>query len=421
VKVSFAEALRFWVRLGFISFGGPAGQIAIMHRELVDRKQWISESRFLHALSYCMLLPGPEAQQLATYIGWLLHRGAGGLAAGAFFVIPSIFILLGLSFIYTAHGQLGPVAGVLSGLKPVVVALVFLAVLSIGKRAVRQPASLLIAAAAFIAIYFFHLPFPFIVLAAAACGLLRAGGARKWKDPLAPAEPLPEGEAPSRARTARIVAVALALWALPFAALLFWRGAGSLYATLYRFFTQAAFLTFGGAYAVLAYVTQEAVDSYGWLTRVQAVDGLALAETTPGPLIMVLQFVGFLAGWNHPEALSRLGSATLAALLTTYATFLPSFIFIFLGAPHIERLRQNRRLVGALEAVTAAVVGVILNLGLLFGFTVLWPGGPSQGVDLFAAALCGAAGLALHILRIELLWVILGGGLLGLGKVLLFG
>ncbi|MBD0326388.1 MAG: chromate transporter, partial [Pyrinomonadaceae bacterium] len=311
-SVSFGEAFRFWAKLGFISFGGPAGQIAIMHRELVERRRWLSEERFLHALNYCMLLPGPEAQQLAIYIGWLMHRTWGGIVAGAFFVIPSMFILLILSYIYAAYGNVAAVAGVLAGFKPIVVAIVVEAVLKIGRRAVKSRAHLLIASAAFIAIYFVHVPFPLIVLAAGVAGLAirslgneKAGGTKPAHDsrlqnsvssspPVSSSTshtiidddaPPPSHTRPSRQRTFRLLFVGLLLWAVPFAALIGWRGWGSLHVQEYRFFTQAAFITFGGAYAVLAYVTQAAVGSYGWLTQTQAVDGLALAETTPGPLI----------------------------------------------------------------------------------------------------------------------------------------
>jgi chromate transporter len=450
-RVSFGEAFRFWVKLGFISFGGPAGQIAIMHRELVERRRWLSEERFLHALNYCMLLPGPEAQQLAIYIGWLMHRTWGGIVAGAFFVIPSIFILLALSYVYAKYGQLTSVAGVVNGFKPVVVAIVVEALLKIGGRAIKRRIHLLIAVAAFCAIFFLHVPFPVIVLAAGLCGL---AGARFRPDVFAspetkaapPVQPLANKETrdetvhravsddspspasfviaddapppahtlPSHARTLRILLTGVVLWAAPFAAIIWWRGWGSLHAEEYRFFTQAALVTFGGAYAVLAYVTQAAVGSYNWLTHAQAVDGLALAETTPGPLIMVLQFVGFMAGWNHPpDGLSQTTSAIAGALITTYATFLPCFLFIFLGAPYIEILRGNKNLTGALSGITAAVVGVILNLALVFGAAVIWPDGFSSGTNWFAAIVSVAAFVALYRLRLDVLWVVLAGGALG--------
>jgi len=445
-SVSFAEAFRFWVKLGFISFGGPAGQIAIMHRELVERRRWLSEERFLHALNYCMLLPGPEAQQLAIYIGWLLHRVPGGVIAGAFFVIPSIFILLALSYIYAAYGNVPAVAGALAGFKPVVVAIVVEAVLKIGRRALSARAHYLIAAAAFIAIYFFHTPFPFIVLAAGLLGLI---GARLWPVVFANAPmtamagnnrsnaegqtgnqapividnhaPPPAHTLPSRGRAVRTILVGVAMWALPFAALVAFRGWSSLHAQEYLFFTQAALITFGGAYAVLAYVTQAAVGAYGWLSPSQAVDGLALAETTPGPLIMVLQFIGFMAGWNHTEGLTPTLSGVMGALVTTYATFLPCFFFIFLGAPYIEVLRGNKDLTGALTGITAAVVGVILNLALVFGAAVIWPHGLSGGTNWFAVIMSGAVFVALYRFKADVLWVVLVGGLIGLARALLSG
>jgi chromate transporter len=436
--VPFAEAFRFWVKLGFISFGGPAGQIAIMHRELVDRRRWISEERFLHALNYCMLLPGPEAQQLAIYIGWLMHRVAGGIVAGAFFVIPSIFILLALSYIYAAYGQVAAVAGALDGFKPVVVAIVVEAVMKIGSRALKRRIHYVIAAVAFLAIYVLHVPFPLIVLLAALLGLV---GAQLWPAALhaAPASgatppatssaahaiddhaPPPPHTLPSASRFARTLAVGAALWLLPFLLLIVWRGWSSLHAHEYRFFTLAAFVTFGGAYSVLAYVTQVATTSLGWLTQSQAVDGLALAETTPGPLIMVLQFVGFIAGWNNPEGLSPTASAVVGALVTTYATFLPCFLFIFLGAPYIEVIRGNRHLTSALSGVTAAVVGVVLNLALVFGAAVIWPHGLAGGTEWFAVLMSAAAVVLLYRYHADVLWVVLGGGAVGLMTRLLFG
>ncbi len=422
-RVSFAEAFRFWVKLGFISFGGPAGQIATMHRELVERRRWVSEARFLHALNYCMLLPGPEAQQLAVYIGWLLHRVPGGLVAGAFFVLPSIFILLALSYVYAAYGNVAAVAGALASCKPVVVAIVVEAVLKIGKRALKRRVHYALAAAAFVGIYFLHVQFPLIVLAAGVCGLALA---RFWpndssKDETTVTDDAPAHTRPSRTRAWKTLATGVALWAIPFVALVAWRGWASLHAQEYRFFTQAALVTFGGAYAVLAYVTQAAVANYGWLTQAQAVDGLALAETTPGPLIMVLQFVGFMAAWNHPEGLSPAFSGVIGALVTTWTTFLPSFLFIFLGAPYIESLRGNRQLTGALSGITAAVVGVVLNLALVFGAAVIWPRGWAGSADWFAAALSVAAFFALYRLKADVLWVVIGGGLLGLGGALLKG
>jgi chromate transporter len=431
--VAFREAFAYWVRLGFISFGGPAGQIAIMQRDLVDRRKWISQERFLHALSYCMLLPGPEAQQLAIYIGWLLNGTRGGIAAGALFVLPSVFILWGLSTIYTAYGNLAGVAGAFAGLKPAVVALVIVALIKIAARALRPRGLVAIAAAAFVGIFLLHVPFPWIVLGAGILGFL-AG--RIWprpfagahKDPIGALGPDPasrqsrqriEKARGSWTRFARIAAAGLLLWAAPFVALGVWRGWSSLHILQYRFFTQAAFVTFGGAYAVLAYVMQAAVQSYHWITQTQAIDGLGLAETTPGPLIMVLQFVGFLSGWNHPEGMSRLGSATLGALVTTYVTFLPCFLYIFLGAPYVESLRGNRSLTAALSGITAAVVGVILNLAVVFGAAVLLPGGWEHAPDGFALALTAGAFVALFFLKLDAIWVVLAGGAVGLLRTLL--
>ena len=436
--VPFREAFRFWVKLGFISFGGPAGQIAIMHRELVDRRRWISEERFLHALNYCMLLPGPEAQQLAIYIGWLMHRTIGGIVAGAFFVIPSVFILLALSYIYAAYGEVAAVAGILDGFKPVVVAIVVEAVMKIGGRALKRRVHYAIAAAAFLAIYVLHVPFPLIVLLAALFGLLGAqlapqvfgapsgvatatAGARAPATAIDDEAPPPPHTLPSASRFVRTLAIGLALWLIPFLLLIAWRGWSSLHAHEYRFFTLAAFVTFGGAYSVLAYVTQVATTSLGWLTRAQAVDGLALAETTPGPLIMVLQFVGFIAGWNNPEGMTPLASAVLGALVTTYATFLPCFLFIFLGAPYIEVIRGNPHLTSALSGVTAAVVGVVLNLALVFGAAVIWPEGAGGGIRWAAVGLSVAAFVFLYRYKVDVLWVVLGGGLIGLVSRLLFG
>ena len=443
-RVSFGEAFRFWVKLGFISFGGPAGQIALMHRELVERRRWLSEERFLHALNYCMLLPGPEAQQLAIYIGWLMHRTWGGIVAGAFFVIPSIFILLALTYVYAAYGNVTAVVGVLAGFKPVVVAIVVEAVLKIGGRALKRWAHVALAAAAFVSIYFLHVPFPLIVLTAAAVGLagvrfapkVFAAAPPKTKEAdrktegegdAADALPLvidddappPSHTLPNKGRTLKILVAGFTLWILPLLALVAWRGWGSLHAQEYRFFTQAALVTFGGAYAVLAYVTQAAAGTFGWMSKAQAVDGLALAETTPGPLIMVLQFVGFMAAWNHPQGMSPAASAVVGALVTTYVTFLPCFMFIFLGAPYIEKLRGNKNLTGALTGVTAAVVGVVLNLALVFGAAVIWPRGLAGGTDFFALVLSAAAFVSLYRFKADVLWVVLAGGALGLAWTLL--
>ena len=443
--VPFAEAFRFWLKLGFISFGGPAGQIAIMHRELVDKRRWLSDERFLHALNYCMLLPGPEAQQLAIYIGWLMHRTWGGIVAGAFFVIPSIFILLGLSYVYAAYGHVPAVAGVLAGFKPIVIAIVVEAVVKIGSRALKGSAHLAIAILAFVSIYFLHIPFPLIVVVAAVTGLV--GGrllpslfvrSRKVKevdkktagdDGFADELPLvidddappPVHTLPNRKRTVAVLAAGIALWILPFVALGYWRGFESLHVEEYTFFTQAALVTFGGAYAVLAYVTQAlTMPPYDWLTPAQAVDGLALAETTPGPLIMVLQFIGFISAWSNPGGMNATMSAVLGALVTTYVTFLPCFLFIFLGAPYIEVLRGNKSLNGALSGVTAAIVGVVLNLALVFGAAVIFPNGFEGSIDWFSAALTAAAFVAFYKLKADVLVVVLIGGAIGFSRASLF-
>ncbi len=443
-NVSFSEALRFWVKLGFINFGGPAGQIAIMHRELVEGRRWISEERFLHALNYCMLLPGPEAQQLAIYIGWLLHRAWGGIVAGAFFVIPSIFVLLALSYVYAAHGNVPAVAGVLSGFKPVVVAIVIEAVLRVGRKAVKGYVHLAIAAASFVSIYFLSIPFPVIVLAAATIGLLGARylpkvfasqptvkeadrkteGERALRDELALViddDGLPAPHTlPSKLRIVKILSIGFVLWILPFGTLLLWRGTGSLHAQEYLFFSQAALVTFGGAYAVLAYVTQAAAGAFGWITKTQAVDGLALAETTPGPLIMVLQFCRVHGSVEQPTRYEPNGERCYRGTDTTYVTFLPSFLFIFSGAPYIEVLRGNKNLTGALSGVTSAVVGVILNLALVFGVAVIFPAGSVSNPDWFAAVMSLVSFVALYKFKAEVLWVVVAGGLIGLLKTLSF-
>ncbi len=382
---SFAEAFRFWIKLGFISFGGPTGQIAIMQTELVEKKKWISQSRFLHALNYCMLLPGPEAQQLAIYIGWLLHKTWGGIVAGSFFVIPSIFVLWALSYIYAAFGNIPSIAAIFYGLKPAVMAIVAVAVIRIGRKALRNEIMWTLAALAFAAIFFFHIPFPVIILSAGVIGLM---GGRFWKEKfdvvgshngpidesvLGDAAESPEHARPSSPRAIKLILIWTALWFAPTVAVGLWRGWQS---TLFQeglFFSKAAVVTFGGAYAVLPYVAQQALFHFGWLKPGQMMDGLGLAETTPGPLIMVLQFVGFIGAWQHPEGLSPLLAGTLGALITTWATFTPSFLWIFIGGPHIEQLRGNVKLTAALSAITAAVVGVVMNLAMWFAINALCP------------------------------------------------
>jgi chromate transporter len=416
---SFREALRFWLKLGFISFGGPSGQIAIMHAELVEKKKWISNARFLHALNFCMFLPGPEAQQLAIYIGWLLHKTRGGIVAGALFVLPSIFILWALSYVYVAFGQVPWVVAIFYGLKPAVLAIVAAAVIRIGRKALRNAPMWMIAGTAFVAIYFFRVPFPWIVLSAALLGL--AGGKMVPRyfvvadDDAAgsiSSDDIPLHVRPSVSRALKVCFISILLWWIPIAL------AGILLGTqhaIFRegiFFSKAALVTFGGAYAVLPYVSQQAVEHYHWLGPGQMLDGLGLAETTPGPLIMVLQFVGFLGAWNQPGNLPPLLAATLGALITTWATFVPCFLWIFLGAPYSEKLRDEKRLTAALSGVTAAVVGVILNLAVWFGIHVVVSRG--DRVDWFAVVLCAIAFAGMLRWKWNIVPVVLGSGFLGL-------
>lgn len=411
-EVPFGQAVRFWVKLGFISFGGPAGQIAIMHKELVEKRKWISEDKFLHALNFCMLLPGPEAQQLATYNGWRLHGIKGGIVAGAFFVLPSVFFLLALSYVYARWGNVGGVAAVLNGFKPVVVAIVVEAVLKIGKRSLQTKVHVLIAGLSFVALQFFGVPFPLIVISALIFGLIWS---RNEVSESEKAEP--ELVHTSRYRLLKIAITCGTLWVVPFILVVMIFGFDNVAAKLYLFFTQAAFVTFGGAYAVLAYVNQAAVAA-GWITSVQAVDGLALAETTPGPLIMVLQFIGFMTGWQNSGNYDPTMFAVICALLVTFVTFLPSFLFVFAGAPHIDKLHSNKRLSGSLAFVTASVVGVVLNLSLVFGATVVLQEGR---FDPFSASLAAAAFAALYFFKQDVLVVIAAGGIIGLIRYFLFG
>jgi chromate transporter len=418
--VGFAEAFRFWLKLGFISFGGPAGQIAIMHTELVERRRWISEKRFLHALNYCMLLPGPEAQQLATYIGWLMHRTWGGIVAGALFVLPSLFILIALSWIYVRFGDVPLVAGIFYGIKPAVTALVLHAAHRIGTRALKNRWMWGIAAASFIAIFAFDTPFPAIV---AAAGLIGHFGARRWPAVFAlgggpgsaaqgygPAliddhTPPPAHARFSRTHLARVLGVGLLLWAAAMAVLVLVQGWESTLAQMGWFFTKAALLTFGGAYAVLPYVYQGAVEQYQWLSGPQMIDGLALGETTPGPLIMVVAFVGFVGGWLKqvagPDAL--FAGAALAAAIVTFFTFLPSFVFILAGGPLVEATHGRLGFTAPLSAITAAVVGVIVNLALFFAWHVLWPRGFAGPFDAVSAVIAGAAAIALFRFKLGVL------------------
>ncbi|MEY4753031.1 MAG: hypothetical protein RJA44_706 [Pseudomonadota bacterium] len=428
---TFSQALLYWLRLGLISFGGPAGQIALMHEELVERRRWISEQRFLHALNYCMVLPGPEAQQLATYIGWLLHRTRGGLAAGALFVLPSLLLLIALSWIYAAWGQLPVVAGVLYGIKPAVTALVVAAAWRIGTRTLRNRWLWGIALAAFVAIFAAGLPFPLIVGVAGLIGLLggrlapqhfkAAGGHGRVGPSHGPAlidddTPPPVHARFSWSRFGRVLLIGLGLWAAALGALALLCGREAVLTQMGWFFTKAALLTFGGAYAVLPYVVQGAVEQFQWLTPAQMIDGLALGETTPGPLIMVVSFVGFMGGWSRalygPEAL--LAAGTVAACVVTFFTFLPSFVFIFLGAPFIESTHGNLKFTAPLTAITAAVVGVIVNLALFFALHVLWPRGLAGAFEPAAALIGTAAALALLRFKVGVIPVVLGSGLAGL-------
>lgn len=413
---TFREALRFWARLGCISFGGPAGQIAVMHRELVERKRWIDEKRFLHALNFCMLLPGPEATQLATYCGWLLHGVRGGLVAGILFVLPGALTLWGLSWIYVTHGALPEVAAVFHGLKAAVLAIVVAALLRVARRALTGPVAWGLAAAAFGALFFLRVPFPAVVFAALGFGWL-GGRLAPQAFGLKPGTETDPVEVPAAAEAGRarhggqVAVTGVALWFAPVLLAMAWPGGAGVLAQLGWFFSKAAVVTFGGAYAVLPYVGQQAVEHYHWLTPAQMLDGLAFAETTPGPLILVLQHVGFLAGWQQPGGLAPLLGATLGAGMTTWVTFVPTYLFILVGAPWVERVRGERRLAAALAAVTAAVVGVILNLTVWFALQVIFPHGAP--VDWFALAVAGAALVALERFKVGIVPVVFGSGLLG--------
>src|SRR6266404_5244902 len=412
--ITFGEAFRVWLRVAVLSFGGPAGQIAVMHRILVEEKNWISESRFLHALNYCMLLPGPEAQQLATYIGWLLHRTAGGIMAGGLFILPGVIAIMGLSYIYAAFGKVGFVEALFFGLKAAVLAIVIQAVVRVGKRALRNRIMIALAAIAFIAIFFFAVPFPIIIIGAGVIGYVGAkigrpefaavghgGGGKKTAavDSLL-GEKLPEHVRPSVGRALRVSSVWLLLWLVPVAALLIGLGQANVFSQIALFFSKMAMVTFGGAYAVLVYVAQQAVEHYHWVQPREMLDGLGMAETTPGPLIMVLQFVGFMAAYRDPGALSPMLAATLGGLLATWVTFTPCFLWIFLGAPFIETLRGNKGLAGALTAITAAVVGVILNLSVDMP---VW-----SSLDVAALVLAVAAAAAIFRFNMGMLTVLAG-------------
>jgi len=378
--VSIGEAFRVWLRVAALSFGGPAGQIAVMHRILVEEKKWVSESRFMHALNYCMLLPGPEAQQLATYIGWLMHRTRGGILAGGLFILPGIVALMALSIVYAEWGKVGFVAAAFFGLKAAVLAIVVDAVIRIGRRSLKNEPLQILAAAAFVAIFFFAVPFPIIIITAGLIGFLGAraghpafmGGIAHGKAKVgADDESLlgdtdPDQAHPSAMLAIRVAAFWLALWLLPVVAVAAIAGTDNVFTSIAVFFSKMALVTFGGAYAVLAYVAQQAVSAYHWVTPGEMLDGLGMAETTPGPLIMVLQFVGFMAAFRASGLFTPLVAGALGGLLATWVTFTPCFLWIFVGAPYIEHLRGNKLLSGALSAITAAVVGVVLNLAIWF-------------------------------------------------------
>ena len=434
--VSLREAFRVWLLVALISFGGQAGQIAVMHRILVEEKRWISESRFLHALNYCMLLPGPEAQQLATYVGWLMHRTLGGIMAGGLFVVPGIVSIMALSYIYAAYGNVPFVVALFFGLKAAVLAIVLEAVFRIGKRALKNKVMISLAAAAFAGIFFFNIPFPAIIFGAALIGFIGA-----WRDVTAfqvstghgsgnqdagvvdslLGDELPEHARPTVVRALRASSVWLVLWLVPVIALLITLGSANVFSEIAVFFSKMAMVTFGGAYAVLAYVAQQAVENYGWLKPGEMLDGLGMAETTPGPLIMVLQFVGFMAAFRDPGALPPMLAGTLGGLLATWVTFTPCFLWIFLGAPFIEVLRGNKALNGALSAITAAVVGVVLNLAIWFAihtvvretepvraFLLAFDAPKLASVDPWALALSVAAAVAIFRFKVGMIPTLAG-------------
>ena len=421
--VPFWDAFKFWLKLGFISFGGPAGQIAIMHQELVEKRRWISENRFLHALNFCMLLPGPEAQQLATYMGWLMHRGVGGIVAGVLFVAPSLFILIALSWIYISYGEVPIVAGLFYGIKPAITAVIVHAAYRIGSRAIKNSVLFTISIAAFLSIFIFKVPFPMIVIAAAVIGFIgghvmpekfsQNGGHQAPEKSFGPAiiddsTPVPKHALFSISKLIRACVIGFILWLIPMAFLNYYYGWDHTLTQMGWFFTKAALVTFGGAYAVLPYVYQGAIDNYAWLSPTQMIDGLALGETTPGPLIMVVAFVAFLGGYINqlfgPDQLLLAGA--VAASLVTWFTFLPSFLFIFAGGPFIETTHGNLKFTAPLTAITAAVVGVIINLALFFGYHVLWSEGFAGSFDWVSAIITIFATAALFYWKMNLMHVI---------------
>ncbi len=431
--VSLRDAFWYWLQLGFISFGGPTGQIAMMHQELVEKRRWISEKRFLHALNYCMVLPGPEATQLATYIGWIMHRTRGGLIAGVLFVLPSMFILMALTWVYLVYGKVPLVAGILYGIKPAVTAIVVFAAWRIGSRALKNAALWAISAAAFVAIFGFNVPFPYIVLTAGIIGYVggRVAPARFVTGGghgaaaigygaaiIDDATPTPEHARFAWQRLVGFAAAGLAIWGGATAALYARFGWDGTLTQMGWFFTKAALLTFGGAYAVLPYVYQGGVETYGWLTPAQMIDGLALGETTPGPLIMVVTFVGFVGGWTKqvfgPEALSPLWAGIAGGAVATFFTFLPSYLFILIGGPLVESTHGDLKFTAPLTGITAAVVGVILNLAMFFGYHVLWPGGFGGGFEWFSAVVGTAAFTVLFRYKAGVIPVIFACGAAGL-------
>jgi chromate transporter len=428
--VPFREALRFWTRLGFINFGGPTGQIAIMYQELVERRRWVDDGEFFHALNFAMLLPGPEAHQLAIYVGWILNGAPGAVAAGALFVAPALVLLIALSWVYATHGDVSWIAAIFHGLAWAVVGIVGAALIQIGGRALRTGFLVAVAAAAFLALYVYAVPFPLVVIGAGAVGLL--AGSRWPRAFLAPEPPEPDLAArpervrPTWSRAARVLGVGLVVWLAPLALIVLILGTGTVLSKEAAFFSFMALVTFGGAYAVLAYVNQAAVMRFGWLTPGEMAVGLSLAETTPGPLILVVVFVGFVAAYRSPGSLDPAVAGVVGSLVTAWATFVPSFLWIFLGAPSIERLRGNRVLGAALSAITAAVVGVILNLAVLFAATVLFHRVQSRGflgghatvpvpgtIDAIAVAVAAASFVAVWRFRVSVVWVVIGAGIVG--------